>query len=43
MNVSLAGSTLALLALLAAPLSLTPAAAQTDAARTPLAAPVKVK
>src|SRR5713101_2138828 len=43
MNVSLAGSTLALLALLAAPVWLTPAAAQTDAARTPLAAPVKVK
>src|SRR3989442_3191145 len=43
MIVWLAGSTLALLALLAAPLSLTPAAAQTDPARTPLAAPVKVK
>ncbi|HWM77066.1 MAG TPA: ABC transporter substrate-binding protein, partial [Methylomirabilota bacterium] len=39
----LAGSMLALLALLAAPVSWTPAAAQTDAARTRLAAPVKVK
>src|SRR5712691_6487257 len=43
MNVSLAGSTLALLALLAVPLSLTPAAAQTDPARTPLGTSVKVK
>jgi ABC-type nitrate/sulfonate/bicarbonate transport system substrate-binding protein len=43
MHVWLAGSTLALLALLAAPASLSPAAAQSDAARMPLAAPVKVK
>lgn len=43
MHVWLAGSTLALLALLAAPVSLSPAAAQSDAARMPLAAPVKVK
>lgn len=43
MNVRLAGSSLALVALLAAPVSMTPSLAQTDAARRPLAAPVKVK
>src|SRR2546428_12435219 len=43
MKIWLAGSLLALLALLAAPVSWTPATAQTDAARTRLAAPVKVK
>src|SRR5260370_10210433 len=43
MKTWLAGSMRALLALLAAPVSSTPAAAQPDAARTPLAAPVKVK
>ena len=43
MKTWLAGSMLALLALLAAPVSWTPAAAQTDAARRRLAAPVKVK
>ena len=37
MHVWLAGSTLALLALLTAPASLSPAAAQSDAARMPLA------
>src|SRR6266567_3423366 len=43
MKIRLAGSMLAMLTLLAAPVSWTPATAQTDAARTRLAAPVKVK
>ena len=43
MKIWLAGSMLAMLTLLAAPVSWTPATAQTDAARTRLAAPVKVK
>src|ERR1700730_4888166 len=43
MKIWLTGSMLALLALLAAPVSWAPATAQTDAARTRLAAPVKVK
>src|SRR5437660_12174370 len=43
MKIRLAGSMLAMLTLLAVPVSWTPATAQTDAARTRLAAPVKVK
>jgi len=43
MKIWLAGSMLALLVLLAAPVTWTPATAQTVAARTRLAAPVKVK
>src|SRR6266705_2670514 len=43
MKIWLAGSMLALLVLLAAPVTWRPATAQTDAARTRLAAPVKVK
>src|SRR5260370_41037647 len=43
MKIGLAGSMLAMLTLRPAPASWTPATAQTDAARTRLAAPVKVK
>src|SRR2546421_3283447 len=43
MKIWLAGSMLAMLTLLAAPVTWTPATAQTDAARTRLAASVKVK